>query len=1052
MLEMGLIMSWIRLLLLGLGWVTLTAMAQEKRPITHADYEIWNSASGFRLSPDGKFFVYSLTPPTGDAAIIIRNIATSQETRIPTAGKTSTPTPTPSTATPGPTTEPTVVPSLATSGLPAFSPDSKLLFFPVAPTAETVAKAKADKKKPEEMPKTVLAVYDLAAGKITERMEKVRNFTVVGEGSGYLLLQKEPKPDETPKTENKEPKEPKEAKEPKEKGKEPEKASAPAPATAAVTGAAPTASPTPPATPRRESTYELVVRNLADGKEVTYSQLTAHSTTKNGKNLLLTVSAKIPEDSGIYLQPLSGGNRTTIFGGPGRVSGLSWNEDQTQLAFYANEPTPSPAKLRVMHWTGTGTAKELFGASPKGLKEGYSVLDRGTLSFSQDGLKLALNVGPTPPATPTPEPKAEPKAETAPAPSTPAVPGTTTTQPPTRSGFPGRGFRAGATSGATPTAPAEEKVELDIWHWKDEAIQPMQKVQGTPGRQKSYLAVYFFDTKEVKQLWTDDLKADVPDFGDWTLASSDKAYKGQLWRSPMPRDVALLNIRTGEGKPLIKGHEGAITSPYGNYALAFNGKDWISYSIPDGTAKNLTAKLKIPFYNEEFDIPTTPPAYGWRGWTADKKFVLLSDRYDIWKIALDGSTAVNLTQVGRANKTTFAIVRTEEDTSTLKVDLTKPMLLSATHDETQDTGFYRLEPNKPAKMLIMGPRRYGSPTKAKKADAFVMTVSTFAHYPDYYYADADFREVKRLTDIQPRKKEFNWGNAELVKYRSADGVPLQGILIKPENFDSTKQYPMIVYIYERLTDGLHAFRLPSAGTSINATYYASNGYLVFMPDITYNIGSPGQSAIKCVLPAIQAVVDQGCVNEKAIGIQGHSWGGYQIAYMVTQTNRFAAAAAGAPVTNMTSAYGGIRWGSGLPRQFQYEKTQSRIGATLWQAPMKYLENSPIFMADRVTTPLMMLHNDQDDAVPWYQGIEYYLALRRLDKEVYLLNYNGELHGLRKKIHQRDYTLRMQQFFDHHLKGSPAPEWMQKGVPFADRDKEKEQWKKLFGDVKETKPK
>ncbi|MGL6073126.1 MAG: prolyl oligopeptidase family serine peptidase [Fimbriiglobus sp.] len=1036
-------MSWIRLLVLGLGLVSLTAMAQEKRPITHADYEIWNSAAGFRLSPDGKFFVYTLTPPTGDAAIVIRNITTGQEARIPTAGKSSTPTPTPTapTAPPSPS-EPPVAPSLATSGLPTFSPDSKLLFFPIAPTAELVNKAKADKKKPEEMPKAVVAVYDLAAGKITERLEKVRNFSVVGEGSGYLLLQKEPKPDEAPKTESKEPKEAKEPKELKEKSKEPEKASA----TGAVTGAAPTATqPTTPPAPKRETTYELIVRNLADGKEVTYTQLTAHSTTKNGKNLLLTVNAKIPENSGIFLQPLNGGNSTTIFGGPARVTGLSWNDEQTQLAFYANEATPSPTKVRVMHWTGTGTAKELLSATPKGLKEGYSVLDRGNLSFSQDGLKLALNVGPTPPAAPTPDPKTEPKAETAPTPTTPGA----TTQAPTRTGFPGRGFRTGGT---TSTTPVEEKVELDIWHWKDETIQPMQKVRGTTDRQKSYRAVYFFDTKELKQLSTDDLTADVPDFGDWTLASSDKAYKGQLWRSPMPRDVALLNIRTGEGKPLLKGHESSITSPYGNYALAFNGKDWISYSIPDGTAKNLTSKLKIPFYNEEFDIPTTPPPYGWRGWTADKKFVLISDRYDIWKFALDGSSAVNLTQVGRANKTTFAIVRTDDDANTLKMDLTKPMLLSATHDETEDTGFYRLEPNKPAKMLIMGPRRYGTPTKAKKADAFVMTVSTFAHYPDYYFSDGDFREVKRLTDIQPRKKEFNWGNAELVKYRSADGLPLQGILIKPENFDSSKQYPMIVYIYERLTDGLHTFRLPSAGTSINPTYYASNGYLVFMPDIAYNIGSPGQSAIKCVLPAIQAVVDQGCVNEKAIGIQGHSWGGYQIAYMVTQTNRFAAAAAGAPVTNMTSAYGGIRWGTGLPRQFQYEKTQSRIGANLWAAPMKYLENSPIFMADRVTTPLMMLHNDQDDAVPWYQGIEYYLALRRLDKEVYLLNYNGELHGLRKKLNQRDYTLRMQQFFDHHLKGVSAPEWMQKGVPFADRDKEKEQWKKLFGEVKETKPK
>ncbi len=167
------------------------------------------------------------------------------------------------------------------------------------------------------------------------------------------------------------------------------------------------------------------------------------------------------------------------------------------------------------------------------------------------------------------------------------------------------------------------------------------------------------------------------------------------------------------------------------------------------------------------------------------------------------------------------------------------------------------------------------------------------------------------------------------------------------------------------------------------------------PDIVYTTGYPGQSALKCVLPAIQAVVDQGIVDENAIGIQGHSWGGYQIAYMVTQTNRFKAVAAGAPVADMISAYDGIRWGTGITRQFQYERTQSRIGGSIWQYPTRFIENSPIFWADRVQTPVMILQNDGDTAVPWYQGIEFFLALRRLGKEVYLFNYNGQPHGLQR---------------------------------------------------------
>jgi dipeptidyl aminopeptidase/acylaminoacyl peptidase len=347
------------------------------------------------------------------------------------------------------------------------------------------------------------------------------------------------------------------------------------------------------------------------------------------------------------------------------------------------------------------------------------------------------------------------------------------------------------------------------------------------------------------------------------------------------------------------------------------------------------------------------------------------------------------------------------------------------------------------------PRRYGRPTKAKNADVYVLSVQTFSEHPDYFVADPDFHELRRIIDINPQVHDFNWGKAELVHFKNADGLPLSAVLVKPEDFDPSKKYPMVVYIYERLSNTLHNFRQPTVtrGQVINPTFYASNGYLVLMPDIAYKVGFPGQSAIKCVLPAIQAVVDRGYVDEKAIGINGQSWGGYQIAYIVTQTDRFRAAVAGAPVSNMTSAYGGIRWGSGLTRQFQYEWSQSRIGANLWEAPMRYLENSPVFMADRVKTPLLMIHNDQDDAVPWYQGIEYYLALRRLGKESYLLNYNGQPHNLSNRAAARDFSVRMFQFFEHHLKGKPAPNWMKAGVPYLDRDKDKEEIRQMYAPSK-----
>jgi dipeptidyl aminopeptidase/acylaminoacyl peptidase len=323
---------------------------------------------------------------------------------------------------------------------------------------------------------------------------------------------------------------------------------------------------------------------------------------------------------------------------------------------------------------------------------------------------------------------------------------------------------------------------------------------------------------------------------------------------------------------------------------------------------------------------------------------------------------------------------------------------------------------------------------------YLLTEQTFNEFPDLQVSGPNFTDLKKVSDANPQKSKLSWGSSELIRFKNTDGVPLSGILFKPENFDAKKKYPMMVYIYERLSEGVNRFVNPGPGTSINIAYYVSNGYLVLEPDIVYTIGYPGQSALKCVLPAIQAVVDQGFVDEKAIGIQGHSWGGYQIAYMVTQTNRFRAAAPGALVANMTSAYSGIRWGTGLPRQFQYEHTQSRIGGNLWEYPMRFIQNSAVFQADRVQTPILMLHNDADDAVPWYQGIEFYLALRRLGKEVYMWCYNGEPHGIRKRINQKDYTVRLQQFFDHYLKGAPMPEWMEKGIPYIDREKEKERIK------------
>jgi len=586
-------------------------------------------------------------------------------------------------------------------------------------------------------------------------------------------------------------------------------------------------------------------------------------------------------------------------------------------------------------------------------------------------------------------------------------------------------------------------VLVDLWHWKDDYVQPIQKVRAEQDRNRSYRAVYDLQAKKFVQLADDSMENISPsNDGSYAIGADNRKYRVINDYDPGFTDYYLVNTSDGSRKPLLTKQRGNVSlSPNAKYAIYFDGKDWYSYSVNGGSTVNLTKDIKVNFYNEENDTPSTPGSYGIAGWTKDDTDVLIYDKYDIWRVSPDGSAATNLTDgVGRKESTTLRYVRL--DPRERSIDPDKPLLLSAENQETHDSGFYRDKVSGTAlpQKLLMTAKDFNGPTKAKDADVLIMTASRFDQFPDIWVTNSSFRELKRVSNGDAQRAAYTWGTGELVSFKNTDGVPLKGLLLKPENFDPKKKYPMIVYIYEKLSQGLHQFRNPGPGTSINPTYYVSNGYLVFMPDIVYTIGYPGPSVLKCVLPGIQAVVDKGYVNENAIGIQGHSWGGYQIAYMVTQTNRFKAAAPGALVANMTSAYSGIRWGTGLPRQFQYERSQSRIGGSLWDYPLRYLDNSPIFRADRVETPLLMIHNDEDDAVPWYQGIEYFLALRRLGKEAYMFTYNGEKHGLRKRINQKDYTRRLQEFFDHFLKGAPAPEWMEKGIPYLQREKEKEKYR------------
>jgi dienelactone hydrolase len=479
-------------------------------------------------------------------------------------------------------------------------------------------------------------------------------------------------------------------------------------------------------------------------------------------------------------------------------------------------------------------------------------------------------------------------------------------------------------------------------------------------------------------------------------------------------------------------------SPGGKYVVWYDPSDSCFYSVSTELNSlppvNLTGKIQVPFFDELHDSPSPPPPYGIAGWAPGDRFVYIYDRYDIWKIDPSGvRVPVAVTQTfGRRNLLQMRYIRLDRDEEYIPQE--PAVLVRAFSEKNLTSGFFRVnfatvtEPS----LLLMDKYSFNVPVKAKKADVLLWTKKNVSQFPNLWVSDMSFAHQQKISDANPQQNHFIWPEVELVEWTSFSGEPLKGLFYKPGNLDPSKKYPMLVYFYERNSDNLYGHTSPAPSRStINSTFYTSNGYLVFIPDITYETGYPGKSAYNAIVSGVVHLLSKyQFVDKDHIGLQGQSWGGYQAAWLITQTDLFAAAMAGAPVSNMTSAYGGIRWESGMSRMFQYEQTQSRIGATLWEKPLHYIENSPLFHAPRVNTPLLIMHNDNDGAVPWYQGIELFMALRRLDKPVWLLNYNNEPHNLKAEswANRMDLDKRMFQFFNHYLKNQPAPSWMVSGVP------------------------
>jgi dipeptidyl aminopeptidase/acylaminoacyl peptidase len=587
--------------------------------------------------------------------------------------------------------------------------------------------------------------------------------------------------------------------------------------------------------------------------------------------------------------------------------------------------------------------------------------------------------------------------------------------------------------------------ELQVWHGDDPRIKPQEKVEYKRDLKKFYTQVYHLKQNKFVALTDEKMSTLVTnDNGIGAIGYDPTPYLKEMTWDGSYNDAYWVNLKTGKrkvfSKRLARSRNISLSST-GRYVAFYNDQAYWLFDSRKGSWVNLTKNITVPIGNELHDYPSDVPGYGIAGWMEKDNGVLIYDRYDIWLANTKGETQNLTNSEGRINRIIFRLVKTDVDQQFYKAD--DYQLMHAYNDMNKEHGFYHTTLSGGGmERIVWGKKTFKFVAKAKKAGTILFTRESLKEFPDLWVGTADKSSVldvrSKLTDVNPQLADFAIGEPMLVNWRSTYGKDLQGVLIKPANYVEGKRYPVLVYYYRYFSQRMYNFNQMKINHRPNFPYYTSNGYAVFLPDIIFKEGMPGPSATAALVPGIEKIVELGIADREKIGLHGHSWSGYQTAYVVTQTDIFAAAVSGAPVSNMTSAYTGIRLGSGRARQFQYEQSQSRIGATLYDKPHLYIENSPIFFVDRINTPMLIQHGDADDAVPWGQSIEMYLAMRRLGKDVVFLQYEGEPHHLKKYPNKLDYTLKMKHYFDHYLKGVPAEDWITKGESYSKPDPEKAQ--------------
>jgi dipeptidyl aminopeptidase/acylaminoacyl peptidase len=759
--------------------------------------------------------------------------------------------------------------------------------------------------------------------------------------------------------------------------------------------------------PGNDAGYEgadLVVYDLGTGTSLNLGNVSEFSVNEPGTQLAYLVDAKDDAGNGLYLLDLAGQAVSPLSTGQATFSGLTWNEDGDALLALKGEVPEGKVQrhnelLVLSSLEPPYRLQTLDPATTDGFPDGFVLSELSAPTWSDDAERIFLGI----------KEQADEREE------------------------------------------LEGRAGVDVWHWKDVEVQSVQQVRANRNRDRTWSSVVNLKSGGLSFVrLADESLETVSQAGDsrWGIGRDPTPYEYEVAWGGSEADYYRVDLDTGERALMAEGVGRQIgSSPDGNWWLFLRNVEVIARRLDSGEEVNLTAASGVDFIDRQDDHPYELPIYGVAGWSDDGESVLLNHRFDVWEVALDGSGATSLTAgVGDRDQIRFRIITLESDGgggfrgfgrgggSSQEIDLDEPVLLTAFGERTKKSGYWEVEKGDEPEPHIWLDKSVGRPIKADDNERVIFTQETFVEFPDYWVSDTRFRRPRKVTDANPQQADFAWSPGRvLIDYTDSRGNQLQATLGLPAGYEEGRRYPMLVYFYELMSGRHHSYQGPTYDDRPHMATYASNGYLVLQPDIVYTIGRPGSSAVDDLTAAIEKVIELGYADPERIGLQGHSWGGYQSSFVVTQTDLFAAVVTGAPPTNLISFYNTLYRSTGTVQQGITEVGQVRMGTTPFEDFDLYVSQSPIHQAKNITTPFLILQGMEDGAVDWMQGLEYYNMARRLGKEVIFLSYAGEGHHLTRKENRIDFQIRMMQFFDHYLRGVQPATWMVEGVPFLEKE-------------------